>query len=61
MNNFRPIWTSLDQYGWVLNNLDQEFIRKGWTETAIILYKLNKSLQESSISVGIHRQKVCIP
>ena len=23
--------------------------------------KLNKNLQESSISVGIHRQKVCIP
>ena len=40
---------------------NQEFRREGWTETAIIVCKLNKSLQQSSISVGIHRQKVCIP
>ena len=30
---------------------------KGWTERAIILCKLHKSLLESSKSVGIHRQK----
>ena len=34
------------------------FIEKeGLTERAILLCKLNKSLLESSISVGIHRQK----
>ena len=31
--------------------------KEGLTERAIILCKLNKSLLESSISVGIHRQK----
>ena len=31
--------------------------KEGWTERAIILCKLNKSLLESSISVGIIRQK----
>ena len=35
--------------------------KEGLTERAIKLCKLNKSLLESSISVGIHRQKVCIP
>ena len=35
--------------------------KKGQTERGIILFKLNKSLLESSKSVGIHRQKVCIP
>ena len=34
---------------------------EGLMERAIILCKLNKSLLESSISVGIHRQKVCMP
>ena len=31
--------------------------KEGLTERAIILDKLNKSLLESSISVGIYRQK----
>ena len=31
--------------------------KEGLTERAIILYKLNKSLLESSTSVGIHKQK----
>ena len=31
--------------------------KEGWTERAIMLCKLNKSLLESSKSVGIHRQK----
>ena len=31
--------------------------KEGWTERAIILCELNKSLLESSKSVGIHRQK----
>ena len=31
--------------------------KEGWTERAIILCKLNKSLLESSLSAGIHRQK----
>ena len=35
--------------------------KKGLTDAAIMLCKLNKSLEQSSIKVGIHRQKVCIP
>jgi len=31
--------------------------KEGLTESAILLCKLNKSLLESSTSVGIHRQK----
>ena len=41
--------------------LNQESRREGWTDAAIMLCKLNKSLLQSSIKVGIHRQKVCIP
>ena len=42
----------------VLSNVSQTRIeREGLTERAIILCKLNKSLLESSISAGIHRQK----
>ena len=43
------------------HNWDQESRREGWTDAAIMLCKLNKSLYQSSIKVGIHRQKVCIP
>ena len=31
--------------------------KEGLTESVIMLCKLNKSMLESSISVGIHRQK----
>ena len=41
--------------------LNPRIEKEGLTEIAIILCKLNKSLLESSISVGIHRQKICIP
>ena len=34
----------LDQRGFKLGILDQEFRREGWTETAVIVCKLNKSL-----------------
>ena len=34
-------WSIKDQFGIIQN---QEFRREGWTETAIILCKLNKSL-----------------
>ena len=38
---------------WSCSRIEKE----GLTERANILCKLNKSLLESSISVGIHRQK----
>ena len=37
--------------------LEARIEKEGLTERAIILCKLNKRLLESSISVGIHRQK----
>ena len=37
--------------------LEPRVYKEGLTERAIILYKLNKSLLESSTSVGIHKQK----
>ena len=42
---------------WSCSRIEKE----GLTERAIMLCKLNKSQLESSISVGIHKQKVCIP
>ena len=39
------------------SELDPRIEKEGSTERAIILYKLNKSLLEISIFVGIHKQK----
>ena len=37
-------------------SVDARIFKEGWMERAIVLRKLNKSLLESSKSVGIHRQ-----
>ena len=49
----RKFIAPLKSAGWIRSRIEKE----GLTERAIILCKLNKSLLESSISVGIHRKK----
>ena len=44
-----------------IDYLKPRIFKEGLTERAIIPCKLNNSLLESSTSVGIHSQKVCIP
>ena len=51
LNKMSVLWQ--DVHVQVIARIEKE----GLTERAIILCKLNKSLIESSISVGMHRQK----
>ena len=54
---FEPIFLCFHGQFLKILYLQPRIYKEGWTERAIILRKLNKSLLESSKSVGIHRQK----